>query len=287
MSGDPSVSERALQQPASSPEEAIDSRGTAGDALVPSATVSLSSGRRYMIEAAPSGDRLVVRGRDGELVLQMEITDAGPVLSFSAPNGERAGSRWGAWGAESSVPPRRATCAPQSGILPLASAKGHPSEGDTDEAVQVPRAMPLPTIKLPPDAELLELDGGSARSGVTLRRPRDELGEGGAAPAALARSGSTAPEPASQRDAVDDRRERRERRELPSLSLQQYAALCAESSVGAASSFDQALLRHGIADRDLWKAVDTSWQDRLEREPILTLRWMELTARYREHITRR
>ncbi|WP_437758752.1 hypothetical protein [Sorangium sp. So ce1389] len=284
MSGDPSVSERALQQPASSPEEAIDSRGAAGDALVPSATVSLSSGRRYMIEATPSGDRLVVRGRDGELVLQMEITDAGPVLSFSAPNGERAGSRWGAWGAESSVPPRRATCAPQSGILPLASAKGHPSEGDTDETIQVPRAMPLPTIKLPPDAELLELDGGSARSGVTLRRPRGELGEGGAAPAALALSGSTAPEPASQRGAPD---ERREPRALPSLSLQQYAALCAESSVGAASSFDQVLLRHGIADRDLWKAVDTSWQDRLEREPILTLRWMELTARYREHITRR
>ncbi|MGK3981739.1 hypothetical protein WME99_01785 [Sorangium sp. So ce136] len=281
MSGDPSVSERALQQPACSPEEAIDARGAAGDELVPSATVSLSSGRRYMIEATPSGDRLVVRGRDGELVLQMEITDAGPVLSFSAPNGERAGSLWGAWGAESSVPPLRATCAPRSGILPLASAKGHLAEGDTDEAIQVPRAMPLPTIKLPPDAELLELDGGSARSGVTLRRPRGELGEGGAAPAALARSGSTAPEPASQRDAVD------ERRALPSLSLQQYAALCAESSVGAASSFDQALLRHGIADRDLWKAVDTSWQDRLEREPILTLRWMELTARYREHITRR
>ena len=103
----------------------------------------------------------------------------------------------------------------------------------------------------------------------------------------LAPSGSSAPEPASQRDVVDERRERRERRALPSLSLQQYAALCAESSVGAASSFDQALLRHGIADRDLWKAVDTSWQDRLEREPILTLRWMELTARYREHLARR
>ena len=54
-----------------------------------------------------------------------------------------------------------------------------------------------------------------------------------------------------------------------------------------ASSFDQALLRHGIVDRDLWKAVDRSWQDRLEREPILTLRWMELTTRYREHLTRR
>ncbi|WP_437513489.1 hypothetical protein [Sorangium sp. So ce1099] len=285
MSGDPSVSERALPQPSSGPEKAIDPRGAAGDALIPSATVSLSSGRRYMIEATPSGDRLVVRGRDGELVLQMEITDAGPVLSFSAPNGEHAGSRWGAWGPESSVPPRRATCAPQSGILPLASAKGQRSEGDADETIQVPRAMPLPTIKLPPDAELLELDGGSARSGVTLRRrSRGELVEDGAAPAALTPSGSSAPEPASQRDAAD---ERRERRALPSLSLQQYAALCAESSVGAASSFDQALLRHGIADRDLWKAVDTSWQDRLEREPILTLRWMELTARYREHLARR
>jgi hypothetical protein len=77
------------------------------------------------------------------------------------------------------------------------------------------------------------------------------------------------------------------RRSLPSLSLEQYAALCAEAAVGAASALDQILQRYGIADRDLWIAIDQSWQARLEREPMLTLRWMELTTRYREHLTRR
>ncbi|WP_434046934.1 MULTISPECIES: hypothetical protein [Sorangium] len=281
MSGDPSGNEPALQHPAPRPQEEAGSRGAPGDALVPSATVSLSSGRRYEIEATLSGDRLVVRGKDGELILQMEITEAGPVLSFSAPGGERAGARWGAWEAESSVPPRRATWATQSAIVPPASAKGDPSEGEADEALQVPRAMPLPTIKLPRDAELLELDGGSARSGVTLRRSAGEPGEPGEGGAAPAPSGAAAPGPSPQPDVHG------KPRALPSLSLPQYAALCAESSVGAASSFDQALLRHGIADRDLWRAVDRSWQDRLEREPLLTLRWMELTTRYREHLTRR
>ncbi|WP_438028822.1 hypothetical protein [Sorangium sp. So ce233] len=278
MSGDPSGNEPALQHPAPRPQEEAGSRGAPSDAPVPSATVSLSSGRRYEIEATLSGDRLFVRGRNGELILQMEITDAGPVLSFSAPGGERAGAPWGAWEAESSVPPRRATWAPQSAIVPPASAKGYPSEGEADETMQVPRAMPLPTIKLPRDAELLELDGGGARSGVTLRRSAGEPGEGSAAPAP---SGAAAPGPSPEPDLHG------KPRALPSLSLQQYAALCAESSVGAASSFDQALLRHGIADRDLWRAVDRSWQDRLEREPLLTLRWMELTTRYREHLTRR
>ncbi|WP_437736635.1 hypothetical protein [Sorangium sp. So ce1335] len=279
MRGDPSATEPGPQRPAPRPQEEAGSGGAPGDALVPSATVSLSSGRRYEIAATASGDRLVVRGRDGELLLQMEITDAGPVLSFSEPSGERAGAQPGAWGAESSMPPRRATWVPQSAIVPLASAKGGPSEAD--EAIQVPRAMPLPTIKLPRDAELLELDGGGARSGVTLRRPPGEAGEGSAAPATPAPAGAAASGPAQAPDLHGARRA------VPSLSLQEYAMLCAESSVGAASSFEQALLRHGIADRDLWKAVDRSWQDRLEREPMLTLRWMELTTRYREHLTRR
>ncbi|WP_437768652.1 hypothetical protein WMF27_12395 [Sorangium sp. So ce281] len=281
MSGDPPDSERGLHQAGLRPqEEEMGSRGAASGAPVPSATVSLSSGRRYEMEVTPAGDRLVVRGRTGEIILQMEITDAGPVLSFAAPDGERAGARRGGRGSASSAPPRRAASPPQSVIVPMSSGNRPPSEG---EAVEVPRALPLPSIKLPPEAEPLELDGGNARSGVTLRRSPGELDASGAGPAASAQAtpSGAAPAPASRSDLPGARGA------LPSLSLQQYAVLCAESSIGAASSFDQALLRHGIADRDLWKAVDRSWQDRLEREPILTLRWMELTTRYREHLTRR
>ncbi|WP_437602286.1 hypothetical protein WMF28_11720 [Sorangium sp. So ce590] len=281
MSGDPPDTEPALHQAAPRPQVEIGARGAACGAPVPSATVLLSSGRRYEMEAAVAGDRLIVRGRDGEIVLQMEITDAGPVLSFAAPDGERPGPRRGARGGESSVPPRRAASPPLSAIVPLSSGKGYPSEGEAAEPVAVPRAMPLPSIKPPNETELMELDGGNARSGLTLRRSPGEPGAASTAPAAPAPSGLTAREPASEQDVPG------KRSALPSLSLQQYAALCAESSVGVASSFDRALLRHGIADRDLWNAVDRSWQDRLEREPILTLRWMELTTRYREHLTRR
>ncbi|WP_148313585.1 hypothetical protein [Sorangium cellulosum] len=278
MSGDPPDTEPALRPTATHPQEDIGGRGAACGAPVPSATVELSSGRRYEMEAAAAGDRLIVRGKDGEIVLQMEITDAGPVLSFAAPDGERPGARRGPRRGESSVPPRRAASPPLSAIVPLSSGKGQPGEGEAEEPVEVPRAMPLPSIKPPPETELVELDGGNARSGVTLRRPP---GEASAGSAPTAPSGAAAPDPAAGQDPPG------KRGALPSLSLQQYAALCAESSVGVASSFDRALLRHGIADRDLWKAIDRSWQDRLEREPILTLRWMELTTRYREHLTRR
>ncbi|WP_437680525.1 hypothetical protein [Sorangium sp. So ce131] len=277
MSGDPTATEPA-PQPSTSRLQENGSPGAASDTPVAAAVVTLSSGRRYEIEAGPSGDRLIVRGTGGGTVLQMEITDAGPVLSFAAPDGDRAPSSRGAWEAESSVPPGRAVAAPRSAIVPLPRSAGSSSENEADEPVEVPRAMPLPSIKMPPEAEPFHLDGGSARSGVTSRRPP---GEAGAAPAARGPSDLAAAGPASERDLTG------KRRRLPSLTLEQYAALCAESSLGVPSLFDRALLRHGIADRDLWKAVDRSWQERLEREPILTLRWMELTTRYREHLTRR
>jgi hypothetical protein len=53
------------------------------EAPVPSATLVLTSGRRYDVEAGAESDRLVIRSRSGEVVLRIEVTDAGPVLSFS------------------------------------------------------------------------------------------------------------------------------------------------------------------------------------------------------------
>jgi hypothetical protein len=47
------------------------------------ASLTLASGRRYDLEAGRDGDRLVVRSRGGDVVLRIEVTDAGPVLSFS------------------------------------------------------------------------------------------------------------------------------------------------------------------------------------------------------------
>jgi hypothetical protein len=52
-------------------------------APVSAAEVLLTSGRRYELAAGPEADRLVIRSGDGEVVLRIEVTDAGPVLSFS------------------------------------------------------------------------------------------------------------------------------------------------------------------------------------------------------------
>jgi hypothetical protein len=51
---------------------------------VDATSVLLSSGRRVDLEAGPDVDRLVVRTRDGQIVLRIAVGDDGPVLSFSS-----------------------------------------------------------------------------------------------------------------------------------------------------------------------------------------------------------
>jgi len=58
-----------------SPLDAVELPVTSGEVL-------LSSGRRYAMEAEPDGDRLTVRARDGQVMLRVTLTDAGPVLFF-------------------------------------------------------------------------------------------------------------------------------------------------------------------------------------------------------------
>jgi uncharacterized protein (DUF2345 family) len=49
-----------------------------------SADVTLASGRRYALEAGDGADRLTIRSRSGDVVLRIEVSDRGPVLSFAA-----------------------------------------------------------------------------------------------------------------------------------------------------------------------------------------------------------
>lgn len=58
-----------------------------------SAEVVLASGRRYELEAGAEADRLTVRGRGGQVVLRIQITDRGPVLSFSSAEIELSAAR--------------------------------------------------------------------------------------------------------------------------------------------------------------------------------------------------
>jgi len=63
------------------------------EAPVATAEVMLTSGRRYELEAGAGADRLVIRSRGGEVVLRIEVTDAGPVLTFSGASIELAATQ--------------------------------------------------------------------------------------------------------------------------------------------------------------------------------------------------
>lgn len=68
----------------------------------------------------------------------------------------------------------------------------------------------------------------------------------------------------------------------PSLTLQQYAALCAELSAlpdRAEATFE----RYGLANRRDRLTVDLQWQDRLRRNPAEYQAWQALFQRWREH----
>ncbi len=79
------VSQRARDLPVEVPEEQREGRSLIDEIEGPTsaANVMLTSGRRYELEAGADADRLVVRARGGTVVLRIEVTDAGPVLSFS------------------------------------------------------------------------------------------------------------------------------------------------------------------------------------------------------------
>jgi len=63
------------------------------DTPVGAAAVTLASGRRYELAAGGDADRVTIRSRGGEIVLRIEVTDAGPVLSFSGASVELSATR--------------------------------------------------------------------------------------------------------------------------------------------------------------------------------------------------
>lgn len=53
------------------------------DAPLDTAHVTLTSGRRYELRADGARDQVTIRSSEGNIVLRIEVTDAGPVLSFT------------------------------------------------------------------------------------------------------------------------------------------------------------------------------------------------------------
>lgn len=84
-----------MNRAAATSTEAESPRTTLDDIEAPavSASVALASGRRYDLDAGRDADRVTIRARSGEVVLQIEVTDAGPVLRFSGASVELSAAR--------------------------------------------------------------------------------------------------------------------------------------------------------------------------------------------------
>lgn len=63
------------------------------DAPLESSQVTLTSGRRYELETAGEKDRLTIRARGGAVILRIEVTDDGPILSFTSAAVELTSTR--------------------------------------------------------------------------------------------------------------------------------------------------------------------------------------------------
>jgi hypothetical protein len=63
------------------------------DAPVEATNVTLTSGRHYEMRVDGSRDQLTIRSSEGNIVLRIEVTDAGPVLSFSGASIDFVASR--------------------------------------------------------------------------------------------------------------------------------------------------------------------------------------------------
>jgi len=66
-----------------------------------------------------------------------------------------------------------------------------------------------------------------------------------------------------------------------SLTLEQYAQLCIQLSKEPTRAVE-IRARYGLADDSAWAIVQWRWQDRMDRDPDLHRRWLELTALIRE-----
>jgi len=164
------------------------------------------------------------------------------------------------------------------GAEPLGKAP-HPG-GMTLDALPVPADLkPLPFTPRPAGAEPV-FPPSEPAPGPAARKPQSPLGEtamaldlpiGPATPFAGA-----SPPPKREVMAAGGL-------ELPMITVEQYAALCAELSLGK-STLERALVRQGIHDAAVWSALDRSWQDRFRSDPDLRRRWSDLTAQYREFL---
>lgn len=135
---------------------------------------------------------------------------------------------------------------------------------------------------------------GRAPSAPRLAAPAPRLAAP-AAPAALATPAGTAPlpdmaalvaalpfTPASGKRPFPTPTPSAAAHTAPALSLEQYAALCAELSLHPRSA-SAIYPRYGLRDAAAWHATDAAWQARMRSDAALEARWQQLIAHYRAH----
>ncbi|AKT39710.1 hypothetical protein [Chondromyces crocatus] len=193
------------------------------------------------------------------------------------------------------------------GITPvppaLVGAKGGPGGAGvgphpgavTADALPIPRGKPLPFTERPAGiapsaAAAAEASRGTtpATSSPAPHAVNRALGETTALPEGMIKTGAPLPFAGAQAGSASGAPAEAPPlpQELPSLSLEEYAALCAEWSLGGANG-EQALGRYKVASVAIWRAVDRRWQEQLARDPALMQRWRHLTGRYRELLQKR
>lgn len=69
------------------------------------------------------------------------------------------------------------------------------------------------------------------------------------------------------------------------LSIEQYAALCAEVAVHPQTA-DATFAKYGLAARKDRMAADLGWQELLRADPALMARWQSLYLHYHQHHSR-
>jgi HEAT repeat len=160
---------------------------------------------------------------------------------------------------------------PEKAVLPSAAKPAEPEKAarpfgeTTGPAVRSPLAPPLPFAPAP------------ASSSPPEAAPARSATPGHALPFQKAPTAPATATPPPPPDLAAS---------LPSFTVEQYAMLCVELWSEPARTLE-IRARYHLEDGRTWSTFHWLWQDRLNRDPALHARWMQLTAQLKDRRTPR
>ncbi|MDI1448336.1 hypothetical protein [Polyangium sp. 6x1] len=211
---------------------------------------------------APEG----VKGVRLDVTAPVAVVSRGPALPFG--EGERAETASRDLGETAPV-----VAVPRGPALPFgesaekgaATASGRKAPPGAQELAVTAPIVDVPTVGALPFVRELETrkGAGKERESDLARTVAFEL------PAKLRSPGAAGG--ASTRETAG---------KMPELSLEQYAALCAELAASPGRA-EETFARYGLTALESRRAVDEAWKERLRREPELYRRWQSLYQSFR------